>query len=487
MTTWTTLAVIAQLLAAALGSDVTSRDKAAPAVTALADWSTGASSWQQASLADDERDLWAKPNACDTRVLHGSAPLTLLFGVSKFWSEIQERRTATRKTGQPLEVHVLGSAYPFEGRSDWSLLANRRPKDVPKVRIVLILGTPWHTDNVPTMDAKEFDESMSMMETSLNRVIRGKKPEAGKWVHDALECSSKSSQTREDKSFQKADLCRDHGNGLEVVCVEKYYQDVSDELSSPDAVAMFSPGFPQIARRSWDEVLRKLLLADVPIMVGDLLYSDSLERTFQQGKKNVVAPGGRWKVKGRSMEDGMTLMAMHAYGAKRLGSFRNPFPIFLKRSDDDVTAKNGVLQVFQGRRSHAKPFVMPSKDEVQRGKKELESFDLRRYFDDDDNAKEVKRSLLISTSTAYERAMSQLYLPTIRHLVAHHHKQSGTGKGSRSFSDATMAKLKELGLLSSDQKTKSKGKRKQSGNLKPWGLKDWIFIIKHLNGVDEIF
>merc|ERR1719473_1427632 len=121
----------------------------------------------------------------------------------------------------------------------------------------------------------------------------------------AIECAKDGSLAGNDDSFRVADLCKDHGNGLEVVCVEKYYQEVSAELPKPDLVAMFSPGFPQIARRSWDTVLQKLLQMEVPIMVGDLLYSDKLDDVFLQKKTKVVATAGKkWAVKESSMEDG---------------------------------------------------------------------------------------------------------------------------------------------------------------------------------------
>mmetsp|Transcript_59917 Transcript_59917/g.104816 ORF Transcript_59917/g.104816 Transcript_59917/m.104816 type:complete len:488 (+) Transcript_59917:41-1504(+) len=480
--TLTSLALTAYLCTASAALAATPRHE-------FADWSQGEMSWKQASLPDDEKDLWSKLNACDTRVLHGSAPLTLLFGVSKFWSHLSKRRAVTQRTEQPFEVHVVGAAYPFEGRSDWSLLASRRPKDVAKVRIVLILGTPWHTDNVPLMNTNDYNESMSLLEISLTgRNVRRsagvRDPEAGKWHDDFLECSKKSMQAKEDKGWRKADVCRDHGNGLEVVCVEKYYQDVADELPSPDVVAMFSPGFPQLARRSWDEVLRKLLLAEVPIMVSDLVSSYRMDDVFKNGKKTVVAAGKRWKVRKQSMEDGMTLMAMQAYGARRLGSFRNPFPIFNFRRGDDAIAKNGVLQVFHGRQDNAKPFKMPRDDEVLRRKDLLERLNLAKYFEDKDNAKEVKESLLIPTSTAYERAMSQLYLPTMRDLIKDHHKH-----GDKGLSGRPLAKLQELGLAPDGKKAKSSGKcKKGTCHLKPWGVEDWIYIIQHLNGAtDEVF
>merc|ERR1719183_2251491 len=97
---------------------------------------------------------------CAARVMHSSAPLTLLFGLSTFWEDIKNYRASSGAgSDKPLEIHIPGSAYPFEGRSDWSLLASHKPADIPAVRIVLVLGTPWHEDNVPVMKAaKEYNE-----------------------------------------------------------------------------------------------------------------------------------------------------------------------------------------------------------------------------------------------------------------------------------------------------------------------------------------
>ena len=50
-----------------------------------------------------------------------------------------------------------------------------------------------------------------------------------RWHHGAMHCRESSNITAEDKIFKKEDLCRDHGNGLEVVCVEEYYQEATTQ------------------------------------------------------------------------------------------------------------------------------------------------------------------------------------------------------------------------------------------------------------------
>lgn len=447
---------------------------------ATVDWAKGAASWQQATGASGNTSLWTKPNYCDSRVLHSSAPLTVLFGVSTFWEEIKHRRhsLALASSGatssaddKPLEVHVLGAAYPFEGRSDWSLLASRRPADVKKVRIVLVLGTPWHQDNVPVMNAaKEFDEKRSFLMQFSTKV---RAPETGKIKDGAIECKKSGSQGGNDESFRKADLCRDHGNGLEVVCLEKYYQDVSAELPKPDMVAMFSPGFPQIARRSWDQVLRGLLETEVPIMVGDLLYSSSVAKVFENGKsKTLATPGSQWYVKKSRSEDGMTLRAMRAYGARKLGAFRNPFPILITRGPDDVTAKNAVVQVFRGRRATAKPLTLPSAKAIEKRKVAVNALQLKEIdHEDQSNAEEIKSSMLIPTSKAYDKAMYQLYRKEIRGWV---HHQIEHQKKDKPLSKEWLSMVEKLGLVGTT-------KRK-----KPWNVKEWMFVLQKLR-VEQFF
>jgi len=442
-------------------------------------WAHGAASWQEASITDGDEDLWQRQNYCDARVLHSSAPLTVLFGISTFWSEIKKRRAALAliqappSAGKPLEIHVLGSAYPFEGRSDWSLLASRRPPDVPAVRVVLVLGTPWHQDNVPVMNAaKEFDERRSFL---MQFGAKVRKPEIGKIADNgAIQCRNKGSL--QDKTFAKADLCRDHGNGLEVVCIEKYYQECSAELPKPDAVVMFSPGFPQIARRSWDQVLQGLLAEEVPIMVGDLLYSSSVKSVFQKNKV-AVSPGSKWAVSeqvggeyGQVGEDGMTLNAMRAYGARNLGAFRNPFPILITRGSHDVTAKNAVLQVFCGRVASAEPLTLPSKQAIQHRKKVVAAMDLQDSMDDASSAEEIKSSMLLATSTAYDKAMWQTYQPEVAELVREF--MARKRQRNKPIDKAWLLQVEKMGLT---------GKPRQ----KPWNLEEWIFVLEKMKVADE--
>merc|ERR1719331_2750728 len=120
-------------------------------------------------------------------------------------------------------------------------------------------------------------------------------PEVGTIGHDGNVIKCKGQAAKDAKSFKKSELCRNHGNGLEVVCVEKYYQEASADLPKPDLVVMFSPGFPQLGRRSWDQVLRPLLDSTVPIMVNDIFNSgEKVKNVYDTTGKTIPAPGSKW-------------------------------------------------------------------------------------------------------------------------------------------------------------------------------------------------
>lgn len=433
------------------------------------DWSSGASAWQSAmGKYEAESDLWTQPNFCDAKVLHGSAPLTVLFGLSTFWDEVKARRdslepSGAAETSKPLEIHIPGAAYPFEGRSDWSLLADHRPPDVPKVRVVLVLGTPWHEDNVPVMDgAREHDEVDKTNLLQFGVSIRKPKPEVGSVGSEGqLQCRKKSTLAKGDEDFRKADLCRDHGNGLEVVCVEKYYQEAAAELPKPDLVVMFSPGFPQLARRSWDKPLRALMDSDVPIMVNDLL-PDTDSKIYDVTGKSLPQPGKEWTFDRKTGEGGMTLTAMEAYDAKRVGGWRNPFPIYIPQ-DDVVIAKNIMVQLYRGRNPGARPWVMPSRDALKRRKRLLNLVKFTDFLDKD-NAKEVKKSLLTPTSTAYDKAMWIFYRDTVKKQV-----MDKRAKDSKKYRNRLRKEWKPI--------VEKLWRRKRDT---PWTLDEWTFILAQL-------
>jgi len=279
----------------------------------------------------------------------------------------------------------------------------------------------------------------------------------------AIECRRRGSVAEADQRFLKADLCKDHGNGLEVVCIEKYYQDVAPgELPKPDVVAMFSPGFPQMARRTWDQVLRKVLADDVPFMVGDLSQAGSADGVFSSAR-----PGSSRSVNPWDDEYGMTFGTMQAYGARSLGAFQNPFPILInnhhRHRRDSVIAKNAVLQVFCGRLDGAEPLEMPSKEAVAARIKFLTALNLDVAMGHE-VVQLLKTSMLVPTTAAYDKAMWQWYSVRIRDLVQWEIEHN------KSIDKAWMTSVKELGLT---------GKPR----LTPWSLQEWIFVITQIPGI----
>lgn len=481
--------------------------------TAVA-WSKGKFSWKQVREETDD-GLWDSQNGCDTRAMRGSAPLTTLFGLSNVWDHIKEqRRSRATSSGsdeeKPLEIHVVGAAYPFEGRSDWSLLASRRPPEIPKVRVVLVLGTPWQSDTVPDMEAEEAgsenqlhleadddedddddededddddDEreaplallqvgSRARRQSQKQRQQRKSKKPAGNQYNDGEVTCTGESLHKLDASFKKEDFCKDHGNGLEVVCLEKFYQQSFDELPKPDAVVMFSPGFPQLGRRTWDTVLRKVLDEETVLMVGD-----QLDRHSWKWEKHSVAPGSHWKVEKGSKEDGMTWMGLDAYGAKRLGAWRSPFPLLIDRGEDDKVGKNAILQIFAGRRPDVEPESMPSKEEVEKSQALIEAFDFTKAFGGDKGVgQEFKDSLLQPVSSAYARGTQELYEQEIRRLVQE--------RGLDDFTPKQRKMLEAFGLTSKPMRLLDQKRGRAGGDAAAaplWGPEAYLFFLKELD------
>merc|ERR1712203_158625 len=91
------------------------------------DWSQGAAAWRAAKeeTESNEKTMWTTENGCDPIALRSAAPLTVLFGISSFWNELEA--VHSKRGAAPFEIHVIGAAYPFEGRADWHLLARKRP------------------------------------------------------------------------------------------------------------------------------------------------------------------------------------------------------------------------------------------------------------------------------------------------------------------------------------------------------------------------
>jgi len=407
-------------------------------------WTSGKDSWKAARSPE----LWDNPNACDPTALRSSASLTVLFGLSSIWDRIQRRRQEEGLVGKPLEVHVLGASYPFEGRSDWSFLAERRPADVPAVRVRLILGTPFQSDNVPPLALLSRRNKIS--------------PNGGKWSkkQEEIVCEGKGHYGTADldKQWSKEEVCRDHGNGLEIICVEKFYQDVRDELPKPDLAVMFSPGFPQLGRRSWDLVLIGLLNDKVPTMISDVIVTNSWGHKLKLSKSDSVLPGGKWNPSAGIGEEWDTWFTMKKYGAHKIKARRGPFPI-LHREDDEVFAKNAVVQIYQGYKPGAQSTQPPSKADIAKYNKLFQTVNWKGI---DHCPHNLAHMFAFPTSRPFDRALRGMYISSLRDYA--HQKQSSLSAEQRD-------QLEMYGLLGS--KTKA-GKRKR------WGLKGWVTVLSTL-------
>jgi hypothetical protein len=305
-----------------------------------------------------------------------------------------------------------------------------------------------------------------------------KDPDAGKWSDkkQSIICEGEGDYGTEElnNNWSKNDLCRDHGNGLEVVCLEKYYQDVREDLPKPDLAVMFSPGFPQFQRRSWDTVLIGLLNSRIPIVVSDVvtLGSWGYKLHLPRVSDKPIAPGSRWKSRARIGENWQTWMTMQKYKAAKITARRNPFPI-LHKEDGGILAKNAVIQIYEGYKPNAKPTQQLS---LQRIRKFQEQFKRVNWTDvghkgckgiDDPGGAigvtELRHGYKYPTSRAFDDAVRDLYKDGIREQV-HHFQTSELTDGER-------AALREYGLLRNDR---NKYRRVH------WGLDDWVSIARIL-------
>jgi len=294
-------------------------------------------------------------------------------------------------------------------------------------------------------------------------------PASGKWSDKKEEVICKGEGkwgTQEmDQNWSKDDLCRDHGNGLEVVCIEKYYQDVRENLTSPDLAVMFSPGFPQLARRTWDTVLIGLLNTKVPLMISDVITVPSWGYKLtlpQYGYKTPVPPGGRWypNASAHFGEDWQTWLAMKKYGAQKIKARRGPFPI-LHRENGEVLAKNAVVQIYEGYRPKRQPTKQLSDSDIRMYAEKFESINWKQIGSKACPASVLKKAFAFPTSRAFDNALRDMYIDDFVRR-AHKHRNS--------FNQEQIAKFEKYGVLKSGKPDGQKRK------LKHWDLNTWAFL-----------
>eukprot|EP00933_Yihiella_yeosuensis_P064964 TRINITY_DN6853_c0_g1_i4.p1 TRINITY_DN6853_c0_g1~~TRINITY_DN6853_c0_g1_i4.p1 ORF type:complete len:437 (+),score=58.78 TRINITY_DN6853_c0_g1_i4:26-1336(+) len=354
--------------------------------------------WHEAFERSGGSHLWKLDNRCEAKALRASAPLTILFGMEANWETLQQ--CTAQQTSEPLEIHVLGAAYPFEGRANWSLLAQHIPTHVySKVRIVLVLGAPDHNDNVPSLV-----------------------PDEG-----TPECLIEYVKAEQRGKIKPSDVCKQKGERFEVVCHEGLYQDISEKLPRPDIVVMFSPGLGQLTRRSWDGPLLDVLESNALLLIVDLLQHDQKQDPFALSVGG-AAPGGIWDIQHDYVHEEayMTKVTLDAYGAQSLGSYRNPFVLQSPKLRQGIaTTKNAVLQAFRGFRTNSSRPAKPkdhSKQDILLLQGMLRQFADGQELDDDpdptENIAELNASLMIPASEAWHRAFIHLVQLDCRRILS---------------------------------------------------------------------
>ena len=336
----------------------------------------------------------------DPVVLAATAPLTVLYILSHYSDRIFPN-------GLPelIRVHVPGAAYPFEGRGDWSLLSNAVPSG-SKLEVSLILGTPDHNDMVPEL------------KRSLNTLRR--------------------------------ETCRTHGN-VSVLCFEKYYQQVAGELPTPHLVVMFNPGFPQIARRSWDATLLMLLKQRVPCAVSTQMTSH----------KGTPVGGEPWSTNftEEADEEFPVHATLKAFGADIWGTTGSPFPI-VSRDMGRVLGralKNGAIEIFQGLKA-GKQLPKAGSARSPAELLFLKNFDWKDFAQETTlDGDEVREGLETPVSDAWEVATDDTYIKVLEQ------KQR---RGD--FEDLSQAVRKKIAHA-----------MKLMRQHEPLPAKAWLFLAKH--------
>merc|ERR1719235_1722409 len=179
--------------------------------------------------------------------------------------------------------------------------------------------------------------------------------------------------------------------------------------------------------------------------------------------KILPVPGARWHI-GRNLGEGaLTGNAMKAYEANNLGGWRNPFPIYISTNGEAI-AKPFIVQLFRGRKENAEPFEVydPRKTSL---KKFIDDLDWVGALEGDPNfAAEVKMSFLFPCSTAYDKAMRQLYVVPVNQALRRLRREDRVPKSWEPM-------IKQLGIT---------GRPPPYSRKTPWTVKEWWFILSKL-------
>lgn len=293
-------------------------------------------------------------NNYDKQTLATAAPLTVLYVLAH-----NHKRLFPHTVPNPLRVHVLGAAYPFEGRGDWELLASAMPPGV-SLEVSLVLGTPDQADGVPDVRIQEI----------------------------------------------KKQLCRTRGI-VTVKCIESYYQHVMHDIAKPHLAMMFNPGFPQVHRRTWDPTLLYLLQEKIPSAV-------SAQTVLSKGWPQAGEP---WfsDFTEYANEDYPINATLVAYGADTWGATGSPFPIVEKNG----VIKNSVIELFQGL-LHGAILPTPPASIPQEQIEFLNTVDWEKaeqMTNDDSLHDEMKDALMTPVSVDFVHAADEVYSQYLRKVT----------------------------------------------------------------------
>lgn len=339
-------------------------------------------------------------------------PATLAYLLSAYHEDVLgPRRRGSSEGRKPLNIHLIGATYAFEGMSDWRWLAKALPPDVDEVRVDLILGTPFQIDGVSLARngrAIDFDlPERDQVPVLLQRATVERRVTAAARHSNPL--SAKDVRLR---------ACRRHTYGtvkVDVRCQEHLYLNVAHRLPRPDLALMINPGFPLPNRRSFDGVLRHLLAARIPTAVSAQQTPEQFARQRHSSPALLEQEGGTER-RGQQLslqrdfddEAFQTLQTLKHYRARLLGVTGSPFLYHSwmgdqEEQDGTQLVKNAVLHVFKGREVGAPPIRMATQSE---GGADQE---IKRIGDNADAVQltELLAALRSPVSTSFEAAAQE--------------------------------------------------------------------------------
>eukprot|EP00747_Dinoflagellata_sp_TGD_P129895 gnl/TRDRNA2_/TRDRNA2_174758_c2_seq3.p1 gnl/TRDRNA2_/TRDRNA2_174758_c2~~gnl/TRDRNA2_/TRDRNA2_174758_c2_seq3.p1 ORF type:complete len:438 (-),score=34.55 gnl/TRDRNA2_/TRDRNA2_174758_c2_seq3:75-1388(-) len=271
-------------------------------------------------------------------------PATLVYLLSEYEDSILKpsNRSARNDSGE-LNIHLIGASYLFEGLSDWKVLASTLPPYIRKVRVDLILGTPFQEDGPPT-DAKghrvehevgsEGQHQVPLLHPPVSL------PQIGQEPYTAEGLRNMSCRTFTFPDFASA--------VIDVKCQEHLYQDVWNSIPKADLAFMVNPGFPETFRRSYDGVLQYLLKHSIPTAVS--------AQTNESDEKRQMGTG----CNGTCSETDATSKTLQMFEAQTIFT-PSPFPYrYQCKNEAGAVLKNSVIEFFVGRKPGSSPIkILP--------------------------------------------------------------------------------------------------------------------------------